>query len=59
MKQLENIFLTNNLIINMETTKAILFQRRGFRLIHRSILYLNNKKITYLSPFNLSWATHT
>jgi hypothetical protein len=44
MKQLENWFLTNNLIINMEKTKAMLFQGRGSSLIP----YLNNKEITYL-----------
>jgi hypothetical protein len=42
MKQLENWFLTNNLIIHMEKTKAILFQGRRSSLIHRPILYLNN-----------------
>jgi hypothetical protein len=67
MKQLENWFLTNNLIINMEKTKAILFQGRGSSLIHRPVPYLNNRKITYLSDLkclgiyiteNLSWPTH-
>jgi hypothetical protein len=29
MKQLENCFLTNNLIINMEKAKAILFREEG------------------------------
>jgi hypothetical protein len=42
----------------MESTKAILFQGRGFSLIHRLVLYLNNKEITYLSNLKLSWATH-
>jgi hypothetical protein len=42
MKQLENWFLTNNLLINTEKTKAILFQGRGSSLIHRSVLYVNN-----------------
>jgi hypothetical protein len=53
MKQLENWFLTSNLIINTEKTKAVLFHGRGSRLIHRSILYLNNKEITYLSNLKL------
>jgi hypothetical protein len=65
MKQLEN--WTKNLIINMENTKAVLFQGRGPSLIHRPVLYLNNKEITYLSNLKflgiyitekLSWATH-
>jgi hypothetical protein len=67
MKRLENWFSTNNLIINTEKTKAILFQRRGSSLIHRPILYLNNKEITYSSNLtflgiyiteNLSWVIH-
>jgi hypothetical protein len=67
MKQLENWSLTNNLIINTEKTKAILFQGRGSSLIHRPVLYLNNKETTYLSNLksvciyttdDLSWATH-
>jgi hypothetical protein len=51
MKQLEYWFLTDNLIIKTVKIKAILFQGRGFRLIHRPILYVNNKEIrvTYLS----------
>jgi hypothetical protein len=39
----------NNLITNMEKTKAMLFHGSGSSLIHRPILYLNNKEITYLS----------
>jgi hypothetical protein len=67
MKQLENWFLTNNLIINMKNNKAILFEGTGSNLIHRPIMYLNNKEITFLSDLkfggiyiteNLSWATH-
>jgi hypothetical protein len=46
-EQLENWFLTNNLIINTEKTKAIIFHGRGSSLIHRPVLYLNNKEITY------------
>jgi hypothetical protein len=46
MKQLENWFLSNSLIIIMEKTEAILFQGRGSSLIHRPVLYLNNKEIT-------------
>jgi hypothetical protein len=66
-KQLENWFLTNNLMINMEKTKAILFQGRGSSLIYRPVLYLINKEVTYSpnSKFlgiyiteNLSWATY-
>jgi hypothetical protein len=49
MKHLEKWFSTNNLMINMERVKAILFQGRGSSLIHRPFLYLNNKEITYLS----------
>jgi hypothetical protein len=52
MKKLENWFLTNNLILNMEKTKAILFYGTGFSLIHRPILYLNKKEITYSSNYN-------
>jgi hypothetical protein len=48
MKELENWFLTNKSIICTEKTKAILLQGRGFSLIHRCILYLYNKEITYL-----------
>jgi hypothetical protein len=44
MKQLEKWVFTNNLIINMEKTKAILFQGRASSLIHTPIPYLNNKK---------------
>jgi hypothetical protein len=40
MKQLENWFLTNNLIINTEKTKAILYQGRGYSLTHGPTLYL-------------------
>jgi hypothetical protein len=67
MKQLENWFLTNDLIINMEKTKVVLSEGRGSGLIHRPILDLNNKEITYLSNLKfigiyvtekLSWATH-
>jgi hypothetical protein len=67
MKQLENWFLINNLIMNVEKTKVILFHGRGSSLIDRPILYLNNKEITYLSNLkfldvyiteNLSWAPH-
>jgi hypothetical protein len=47
MKQLENWFLFNNLIINTGKTKAILFQGNGSSSIHRPSLYLNNKEITY------------
>jgi hypothetical protein len=47
MEQLEYWSLTNNLTINMEKTKTVLFQGRGSSLIHRPILYLNNKVITY------------
>jgi hypothetical protein len=36
-KQLENWFIANNLIINTENTKAILFQGRGSSLIHRPV----------------------
>jgi hypothetical protein len=43
------LVLTSNLVINMEKTKAILLQGRDSRLIHRPVLYLNNKEITYLS----------
>jgi hypothetical protein len=39
MKLFENRFLTNNPIINMEKTRAILFQGRGSSLIHRPVLY--------------------
>jgi hypothetical protein len=49
IKELEKWFSTNNLIINTEKTKAILFQGRGSGLMHRPVLYLNNKEITYLS----------
>jgi hypothetical protein len=66
MKQLENWFLSNNLIINTGKTKAILFQGNGSSSIHRSSLYFNNKEITYTSNLNLgihitdnlSWSTH-
>jgi hypothetical protein len=67
MKQLENWFLSNNLIINTGKTKAILFQGNGCSSIHRPSLYLNNKEITYTSNLkflgihitdNLNWSTH-
>jgi hypothetical protein len=38
MKQLENWFLTNNLTVNTEKTKAILFQGGGSSLIHRPLI---------------------
>jgi hypothetical protein len=46
MKQLENRFLTNNLIIRTEKTKAVLFQGRGTGLTHGPILYLRSKEST-------------
>jgi hypothetical protein len=46
---LENWLLTNNLIMNTEETKAILFQGRASSLIHMLVLYLNNKEISYSS----------
>jgi hypothetical protein len=67
MKILGNWYLRNSHIINTVKTSAILFQGRGSSLIHRPILYLNNKEITYLPNLkflgiyiteNLSWATH-
>ena len=67
MKQLENWFLSNNLIINTGKTKAILFQGNGSSSIYRPSLYINNKEITYTSNLkflgihitdNLSWSTH-
>ena len=49
MKQLENWFLSNNLIINTGKTKAILFQGNGTSSSHRPSLYFNNIEITYTS----------
>jgi effector-binding domain-containing protein len=49
VKQLENWFLSNNLIINTGKTKALLFQENGSSSIHRPSMYLNNKEITYTS----------
>jgi hypothetical protein len=46
MKQLENWFLSNNLTINTEKTKAILVEGRGSSLTHGPILYFKNKEIT-------------
>jgi hypothetical protein len=42
IKQLENWFSTNNLTINMEKTKTVLFQARESSLIHRSATCKNN-----------------
>ena len=67
MKQLENWFLSNNLIINTGKSKAILFQGNGSSSSYRPSLYFNNKEITYTSNLkflgihitdNLSWSTH-
>jgi hypothetical protein len=67
MKQLENWFLSNNLIINTGKSKAILFQGNGSSSSYRPSLYFNNKEITYTSNLkflgihitdDLSWSIH-
>ena len=68
MKQVENWFFYNDLIINTEITKVLLFQQGSESgSIIRPILHFRTKELNYSSNFkfleiyimeNLKWYTH-
>jgi hypothetical protein len=58
MKHLENWFLCNNLIINTEKTKVMLFQGNESGSITRPILHLKKKRTKLLIKFEILGNLH-
>jgi hypothetical protein len=65
--QLEAWFSKNNLVINTDITKAMLFQLNEMYVMTEPVIKFKNKEITYASQFrflginttdNLKWSSH-
>jgi hypothetical protein len=67
MIQLESWFSKNNLVINTDKTKAMLFQLNEVYVMTELVITFKNKEVTYTSQFrflginitnNLKWSSH-
>jgi hypothetical protein len=52
MKQLELWFLNNNIITNVNKTKAMLFHLKNNNVIHAPHILYKNEKISYIPQLN-------